>query len=147
MPHLKDLLGGPSERANVVADCLELLDAEVKDKSGLSGMAIKAGFSVVKGIKPTFIKETIEHLLPDFCDKLDPIYQEAVASDQGLEAHLVASKSRIADALLAITDKRAQGSKHGSIVKTYEKLRPTAKSNVEAAIPRLAKLIKKYSPA
>jgi hypothetical protein len=144
MAHLKDLLGGPSERKNVVDDCLELIEGEVKDKSGLSGMAIKGGYAVVNGFKPSFVRDAVDHLLPDFSDKLDPIYQEAVASGKDLETYFGGEKSRIADALLAITDERAKKSKHTTVVKTYEKLRGTGKSNVEAAVPRLAKLIKKY---
>src|SRR3712207_8783558 len=43
----------------------ELIDAEVKDKGGISGLAIKAGYSTVKGIKPGFVEKAVEDLLPD----------------------------------------------------------------------------------
>ena len=81
--------------------------------------------------------------LLDFAGKLDPIYQEAKSGGKNIADHFVANKGRAADALLEITDARAQ-KKSGTVVKTYEKLRPNAKSQVEAAIPRLGKLVAKY---
>jgi hypothetical protein len=40
---LVDALTDESKKKNVVKDCCELIDAEVKDKGGISGLAIKAG--------------------------------------------------------------------------------------------------------
>jgi hypothetical protein len=141
---LKELFGDPSRRQTVVSDCCTLIDQEVKDKSGLSGMAIKAGYAVVNGVKPTFVREAVDHLLDQFADRLDPIYQEAKAGGKPVAEHFVANKGRVADALLAITDERAKRSSSQAVVKTYEKLRGSAKANVEAAMPRLGALVAKY---
>jgi hypothetical protein len=141
---LKELFGDPARRQDVVRDCCDLIDQEVKDKSGLSGMAIKAGYAVVNGVKPTFVRDTVDHLLDQFADRLDPIYQEAKTDGKPVAAHFIANKSRVADALLAITDERAKRSKMQAAVKTYEKLRGSAKTNVEAAMPRLGALIAKH---
>lgn len=143
MAHLKELLADPSAKKNVIDDCLQLIDAELKDK-GLAGIPLKAGYAVVNSVKPTFVREALDHLLPDFSDKLDPIYQEAVEGGKDLEPFFTSQKSRIADALLAITDERAKKSSHTTVVKAYDKLRGTGKTHVEAAVPRLAKLVKKY---
>ena len=143
MAHLKELLGGPSAKKNVVDDCLQLIDAELKDK-GLVGIPLKAGYAIVNGVKPTFVRDALEHLLPDFSDKLDPIYQEAVAGGKDIEVLFSSQKARIADALLEITDARAKKSAHTTVVKAYDKLRGVGKGHVEAAVPRLAKLVKKY---
>lgn len=144
MASLRDLLGGADTRARVVKDCVDLIDGEVKDKGGLSGMAIKAGYAVVNGIKPTFVADTVDHLLDAFTEKLDPTYQEAKSKGAPVASHFVASKSKVADALLAITDDRAKKSKSPTVVKAYERLRGSAKEHVEAAMPRLGKLIEKY---
>jgi hypothetical protein len=144
MATLKELLGGSENRSKVIHDCVEVIDAEVKDKGGLSGMAIKAGYAVVNGIKPTFTAEAVDHLLEDFAGALDPAYQAAKAGNKPIAAHFLDQKSQVADALLAITDAKAKRAKTAAVVKTYEKLRGTAKQHVEAAIPRLAKLIEKY---
>ncbi len=48
MPHLKELAQEGGKRAEVVADACKVLDLEVADKSGLSGMAIKAGYRLIR---------------------------------------------------------------------------------------------------
>lgn len=140
---LADALKDDTKKAAIVADCCTLVDEEVSDKGGLSGIAVKAGYAAVKGIKPGFIKHTIEHLLPEFAAQLDPIWSEAVS--KGTYArHLSDNKGRVADALLAVTDARAKKSDKGVVKGTYEKLRGSAKKNVEEAIPRLGRLLEKH---
>ena len=144
MAKLKELLGEPQNRSKVIADCVDVIDAEVKDKGGLSGMAIKAGYAVVNGIKPTFVAEAVDHLLEEFSNALDPTYQAAKAAGRPVAAYFVEKKGEVADSLLAITDAKSKRAKTAAVVKTYEKLRGTAKQHVEAAAPRLGKLVEKY---
>ena len=145
MPTLVEVLTSDTQRAKVVDDCLELLELEVQDKSGISGLAIKAGFAAVKGIKPGFVRQVVHDLLPEFARAVDPIYQEAKTDGKPVASHLSANAGRVADALLAITDGRAQRTTSGVVKGTYERLRGTAKKNVEAAIPRLGRLIEKHA--
>jgi hypothetical protein len=144
MPSLKDSLLDESKKSAVVDDCLQLIDQEVADKSGLSGLAIKAGYGVVKGIKPGFVKQAVTDLLPDFATALDPLYQEAKTKNVAVSDYMVQNTSRVADALLAITDEKAKKSKSGAVKGTYEKLRGSAKKNVEQAVPRLGQMIEKH---
>ena len=145
MPTLVEVLTSDTQRAKVVDDCLELLELEVQDKSGISGLAIKAGFAAVKGIKPGFLRQVVHDLLPEFARAVEPIYQEAKAQGRPVAGHLSSDAGRVADALLAITDARAQRTTSGVVKGTYERLRGTAKKNVEAAIPRLGRLIEKHA--
>lgn len=147
MPHLKELAQEGGKRAEVVADACKVLDLEVADKSGLSGMAIKAGYRLIQGVKPGFVPHVVDDLLDDFLEALDPIYQEAVSSGKNPGEHLKANSPRMADALLAITDRRAEKAQRAAIKGMYDKLRPTAKKHVEAAAPRLADLLQKHAPA
>jgi hypothetical protein len=145
MSNLTEALTSDSKKAAVVDDCLALIDAEVADKGGLSGLAIKAGYGVVKGIKPGFVKQAVTDLLPDFATALEPIYQEAKSKSTPVADYFKSNSGRVADALLAITDAKAQKSKSGAVKGTYEKLRGTAKKNVEAAVPRLGKMVEKHA--
>lgn len=145
MPSLNDALLSDDKKPAVVEDCLHLIDAEVADKGGLSGLAIKAGYGVVKGIKPGFVKQAVSDLLPEFATALDPIYQEAKTGGKPVGDYMAQNSGRVADALLAITDAKAQKSKSGAVKGAYEKLRGTAKKNVEAAVPRLGKMLEKHA--
>src|SRR6266568_2797746 len=104
MSNLTEALTGETKKAAVVDDCLELIDAEVADKGGLSGLAIKAGYGVVKGIKPGFIKQAVTDLIPEFAKALEPIYEEAKSKSKPVAEYMKDNSSRVADALLAITD-------------------------------------------
>lgn len=145
MPNLPDVLTDPAKKPAIVADCLVLIDQEVAGKGGISGLAIKAGYAAVKGVKPGFIQNVVEDLVPEFAKALDPIYGEAHEKGAAVDAHFAANAGRVADALLAITDGKAQRSKSGVVKGTYDKLRGTAKKNVESAVPRLGKLILKHA--
>lgn len=145
MSNLVDALSSPEKRAIVVEDCLTLIDQEVADKSGLSGLAIKAGFAAVKGVKPGFIKQTVSDLLPEFAKAVEPLYAEAKAKAEPVGAYFTKHGGRAADLLLALTDGKAERSTHGIVKATYGRLRPSAKKNVEQAMPRLGRLIEKHA--
>jgi hypothetical protein len=146
MTTLPDALGAADKKETVIDDCITLIDAEVADKGGLSGLALKAGYSTVKGVKPGFIRGVVSDLLPEFARALEPFYQEAVEKKKKPSDHFVQNGPRVADALLSVTDTRAKTAKSGVVRTTYDKLRSTAKKNVEAALPRLGKLVEKHAP-
>ncbi len=144
MASLTETLTNGTKKAAVIDDCCTLIDAEVADKGGISGMAIKAGYAAVKGIKPGFIAQVVEKLLPEFAQKLDPLWGEATKSGNP-GSYLTSNRSQVADALLSVTDEKAKSSSSGVVRGTYEKLRGSAKKNVEDAVPRLAQLIQKHA--
>jgi uncharacterized protein DUF6918 len=144
MSTLKDILTRPGTRPQVIADCERLIDEEVSSK-GLAGIPIKAAYAIVKAVKPGFVSEVVDHMLDDFADRLDPIYQAAVGKNEPVAAYFNSHTGDVAEALLAITDQRKERAKNQAIKSTYEKLRPTAKKHVEAAVPRIGRLVAKHA--
>lgn len=144
---LSEALKKPGKREAVVRDCVKVLDAEVGDKSGLSGIAVKAAFAVVKGFQPDFIPRVIDGLLDDFLKQVEPFYTQWAANPAGrsLADHFVAFGPTIADRLLVITDDRARHSKLKAIVATYERLRPKGKEHVVAAMRRIGDLVDRHT--
>jgi hypothetical protein len=145
MSTLTEILLVPGTRPKVIADCVRLIEEEVDSKGGLSGLAIKGAFMVVKAVKPGFISESVDHMLDDFVRRLEPFHTEAQQKNEPIGPFLNGRASIVADALLAISDERAARAKNQTVKKAYEKLRPTGKKNVEAAIPRLGRLLAKYA--
>ena len=140
---LSEFVLDPKNMPGVVAASCQMIDEEVSSKSGLSGFAVKAGYKAVKGVKPNFVRHVVIQLLPEFVKALDPIWNEGVAAGKP-GAHLVANKGRAADAMLEVTDGKAQHAKSALVRGTYDKLRGSAKRNVEDAIPRLASMLEKH---
>jgi hypothetical protein len=145
MPSLREQLSTGNKRELVIDDALRVLDQEVADKSGITGIAIKAAYAFVKGVKPGFLREVVDNLTNDFVDAMDPVYQEAIAKGEKPSVHFERERTRVANSLLAITDRRAERAKNKAIQSTYNKLRPTAQKHVEAAVPRLGKLIEQHA--
>ncbi len=145
---LKEILLDDSRRPAVVYDMQHLIDEEVDTKSGVSGIAIKSGYGLVKKVKPGIIGDAVDTLLDDFAARLEPFYADYRTSGTGSLAEYFTGRSdEVADALLSVTDARAEGSRRESIKKVYGKLRPQGKKNVEEALPRLGSLIEKHANA
>jgi uncharacterized protein DUF6918 len=142
---LVDKLTAPEVRAAVVTACVSLVDREVASKGGLSGMAVKAGYAVIKAVKPGFVPQVIETLLPEFAAAMEPIYtREGAAGADAFTRYLEGHRDEVADALLTVTDARAQRAKNPTIKKTYDKLRGSARDNVSAAVPNLAATLRPF---
>src|SRR3954462_5836625 len=77
MSTLTEILLVEGTRPKVIADCVRLIEEEVDSKGGLSGLAIKGAFMVVKAVKPGFIAEAVDHMLNDFVRRLEPFHAEA----------------------------------------------------------------------
>ncbi|MGF1509203.1 MAG: hypothetical protein ACFB9M_06830 [Myxococcota bacterium] len=145
MASLKELLLSDANRPAVIRDTEKLVEDEVAKKGGISGFAIKAGYQAVRSIKPGLITEAVDSLLDRFVDRLEPFKAQWEENGRtvSFESFLSARSHDVANALLAVTDERAQKSS-GMVKKTYEKLRPQGEKNVESAVPGLGRLIQKY---
>ena len=141
--NLAEKLTQPDKRGHVVSECCALIDAEVKSKGGLSGIAVKGAYGVVKAVKPKFVSEVVDGMLDEWVEKIQPFYEswEKDGGGKPFADYLQNRRDAAAEALLQVTDGRARVSKNGSVKKMYEKMRPTAKKHVEEALPRLGRLI------
>lgn len=145
MPNLSDVVKEPGKRRAVIDDCAKLIDAEVHDKGGLSGAAIKLAYASVKNIRPGTIEHAMEGLLDDFSARTDPFWARCQSEGADPRAFFTKHKVEVANALLGITDDRAKKTPHKVLKSAYEKLRPQAVEHIGAAMPRFADLVKKHA--
>ena len=145
MSTLVERLGVEPQRQKVVEECVSLIDAQVKSKGGMGGMAIRASYATIKAIKKRFVPEVVDGLLDDWLGKLQPHYEVwSGAGGSSLTEFLTARSDDVAEDLLAVTDARAERTSHTTAKKMYLKMRPSAKRNVVEAIPELSKLIERH---
>jgi hypothetical protein len=137
---LSDQVSDQTTQSNLIADCTKLMDEQVAAKNGLSGLALKAAYGVVKGIEPGYIPGAIQRLLPEALVALDPMWDEGIQSGDPVQ-HLIQNRSRTADMLLSITDSKIEKSSNGVVRASYNKLRKSVKNDVEEAVPGLAKIL------
>ncbi len=143
--NLNDVLSDEAKRASIVEEVCRLVDGEVGKQKGIGGVAVKAGYRLVQGVKPGFVRRVVESLLPEFAAAIEPIREKALAQGQSVSAYFDANSTEVAEALLAVTDSRAEGSEHGSVKGAYGKLRGSARKNVESAVPGLGRIIESYT--
>lgn len=141
---LSEGLSDPNKKNMVVADCTKLIDEQVAAMKGVSGLALKAGYTAVRGLAPNYCAQAIAGLLPETFAALDPIWSEGIQTGDPVK-HLSQNRDRTADAVLGVTDEKIEKSKNTTVKGVYNRLRNSAKKHVEDAIPNLALIVDNYT--
>ena len=143
---LEQMLLTPEVQPRVVADCMALVEHELASKSGVSGVAVKVAYKAVTTFAPGYYKDTIESMLPDMADKLQPFWADFQASGGAdFGDYLAKRNDEVGPAMLAVTDHMASISKRAVIIKAYQAVRGGAGKHIEAALPSLGAMIQKYA--
>ena len=145
MGSLVEVLKDQNKRKLVLDDCERLLDSEVADKRGISGVAVKASFKILKKFKAGMIRITLDDMIDEFAVKVDPYWLECQEKGGDAQQFFVSRKVEVANSLLTITDERAKVSPNRSIRKAYNSLRPKAVQHIGDAMPRFSKLVVKHA--
>ena len=143
---LQEILLAPDIQPKVIDDCLHLIEQEMSDKSGIAGTAVKLAYKTVVAFAPGYLRSTVESLLPDFTEKLQPFWADFTTSGSAsFGDYLTKRADEVSEALLAITDAAAERSERPAIVKAYRTVRGGAGRQIEAALPRVGDLVLKYA--
>lgn len=136
---LSDMVKDPSVKASIVEDCTQLIDEQVANKGGISGVALKTAYKVVKGVGPSYVKGAVGRILPEAFVALDPMWCEGLATGDPVN-YLAQNRARTADIILSVTDARVHKAS-GVVAGAYHKLRKSVKGDIEEAVPGLAGII------
>ena len=139
-----------ADRRELVDDVVSIIDEEVASKGGFGGVALKTGYKAVKRLKNgRMIEEAADALLDDFTRALSPLYDDYLDAEgyASFEAYIDDHHREATDALLSITDDKAEQADNQILRKTYDKLRGSAEGHVEDALPAVGRLIDKHAPA
>lgn len=144
MATLVEQIGKDPVRPLVITDCIGLIDAQVKQK----GFVIKSAYAMIKGIKKTFVPETVDALLDDWLGKIQPHYDKwSIQKTTSFSDYVISRSDEVAEDLLSVTDARAEKTSHTTAKKMYLRMREGAKKNVIEAIPELSKMIERHLAA
>jgi hypothetical protein len=143
---LREMLLAPEIQPQVVADCQALVELELSAKSGVSGTAVKLAYKAVKAFAPGYYQSTVELMLPDMANQLEPFWADfAVSGGSEFGDYLTKRGDEVAEALLAVTDTMARESQRPTVVKAYKTVRGGASKHIEAALPNLGAMVQKYA--
>jgi hypothetical protein len=143
---LQEILLAPDTEPKVVEDCLDLIQQEVSDKSGVAGTAVKLAYKTAVAFAPGYLRSTVETLLPDFTEKLQPFWADFATSGSAEFGDYLAKRSdEVSEALLTVTDAAAERSNRPTIVRAYRTVRGGAGKQIAVALPRVGDLVLKYA--
>ena len=143
---LQEILLAPDTKPQVIADGMALIQQEVSAKSGVSGTTVKLAYKTVNAFASGYVQSMVETLLPDMIVKLEPYWADFSASGAGdFGDYLVKHGDEVSEALLSVTDRRAETSTRPTILKAYKTVRGGASKHVTAALPALGALVQKYA--
>ena len=140
MPNLTEALTAESKKSAVVDDCIAPHRRGGGRQGGPDGPGhqgrLQDGAGHQAGVRAPGRDRPSSRSSPR---RSSPSTRRRKSGRKGVKEHFGANATQVADALLTITDDKAKRSKSGMVKGTYEKLRGSAKKNVEAAVPRLAR--------
>src|SRR3954451_2298297 len=143
---LQEALLAPGTKPHVVADCQALIDGEVSGKSGLSGAGLKVAYKAVTSFASGYCQSVIENILPDLVAQLERFWDDGAAPGGGSFGDYLAKRSdEVCEALLSVTNRMGRESSRATVVKAYNAVRGGAAKNIQAALPTLGALVKKYA--
>ncbi len=133
-------------RGDVVSDYVGFIDGQVALKKGPSGLLIKTAYKSLKGVKPGYMQEVVEVLLPSFMEVLDTHHVDYQESGDAapFEDWIDGRASLVADKLIGITDEVVQLSDKKMVQKVYKGIRKIAHKNVVPTVPGMAQVAMKY---
>ena len=143
---LHEILLAPEVQPRVVADCNALIEHEVSEKSGVSGAALKLAYKTATTFAPGHVRHILETLLPKMADNLQPFWADFNASGGAdFGDYLTKRGDEVAEAMLEVTDARAEASGRPVIVRAYRSVRGGAGKHIKAALPQVGDLVLKYA--
>ena len=148
MKTLPDHLLDEVKRALVVTDCVAIIDSEVQKKKGVTGFAIKSAYKIVKKMEGgKMIPNAVNDLLPEFAAAVEPFHADYRTSGSAtpFDQWTAGKEPELADALLGVTDTRAERAKNRVLKKLYFKLRPKAHRDLQSSIPAVADVMDRHS--
>lgn len=143
---LQEILLTPDVFPHVVDDCQQLIEHEVKAKSGVSGTTVKLAYKTANAFASGYLRSVVKGLLPEMVPQLEPYWADFTASGASeFGDYLVKRGDEVAQALLAVTDAKAKASSRATIVKAYGAVRGGAAKNITAALPAVGALVQTYA--
>jgi len=146
MPSISNILLSGDQTDVLVNRLAPLLESHVMEKSGLTGLAIKTGYSTLRAAKPDIAARAIRRLLPSLITAIEPLhasFQQSGAADFStfLKPH---AGQVAAETLLALGT--AMANSPNKTAKTlYQRFEKTAHADLEKIAPTLGELLAEHA--
>jgi len=143
---LTDTVNEPEQRSAIAVDAVAEARAAVRARSGLAGMAARVGFDTITRLRPGFLEQHVEAMLPDLALAIEPHWNAGIAVGSAA-THLAEQAPQVTADLLHVTDAYVDNAVDTTAIAVYRRLRPFAPARIQEQIPRIANFVERHSPA
>lgn len=143
MTSLAELLLAAPRRDALIKGGAALLEKSIADRGGLTGVAYRTGYAMIKAAKPGAAQRASKELMPGFAEALEPLFQQHLQGGGNPEvfgSSLLTHGSEAVTRMIAVADQRVEGSSE-MVRKTYARFRGNAEAEVTRILPGFAALI------
>jgi hypothetical protein len=145
MRTLAEILLAEHQREALIADCVKVIERHLNGVRSLRGIALKTGLGIVRKAIPDALPKAVRKLLPDLAEALEPLHQQFRRSGgRDFSLFLRQHDEAAVDAIMSVADRRAGSSDNDMVRATFGKLRSSARSELLAMMPELAKTLSAY---
>ena len=64
MSNVSEVVEDPARRTAIIADGIVELEAEPDDRSGVTAMAMRAGYKALRKLRPNMVESNLDRMLP-----------------------------------------------------------------------------------
>jgi len=141
---LADAVADPVRRHAIALDAVDEAAAAIRSRRGLGASAAQAGLRAIHRLRPGFLSDRIEQLLPAMAEAVDPWWREGLErGDAPMWLH--ENRNEVANSLLAVTDAHVAGATDAAAISVYHRLRGSAPGRIADEMPRIAAFIGRHA--
>ena len=138
MDSLSRILEASPHREALIREMAGLLEAHIAGKSGIKGMAMKTGFSLLRKAKPDLAQRAVKGLLPDIASALDGLHGEFQRSQGSDLAGFLRTRADEAVPLAsAAIERRIETSGSPAVQKVFRQFKGSVAEELRALLPAM----------
>ena len=139
---LPDILLSVKHPERLVDELARTLEAHIAGRSGLKGLAMKAGFGALRSAKPDIADRAVRGLMPDIAKALDPLYAEFMQGQgEDFGNYLTQHAARAAELMVAAVDTRLAGNPNAPVKAVYKQFRGSVGDELQKLLPPVGRVL------
>ncbi len=133
----------PKRVSAFIDDAIETAELTIEQTEGAVGVRLRVGYSLLNRIRPTFIDDNIDRLMPSVAEVLDSHLAQCPV-EVGIAEWIAASSAELTERLLGLVDESAGMTSNERTLRVYRRFRPFASTHVSVFVPGLGHVVERH---
>ncbi len=137
------LLSDAAASQRLVIDALASVEDEIQTWDGFAGRSVRFGYAAVQRLRPSFIDDNIDRLLPDMARIVDPATERGIRQGS-VSASITEDAAPIAHRIILLIGRSAGLTTNRAVISIVDRLRPAGKDMIERIVPTLGIVLERH---